>query len=275
VASISPSRSVLAGLTGGGLVGALGGLLGLGGAEFRLPMLISVFRFPPLEAVILNKALSLVVVTFALSFRSISISFESLATHGPAAINVLIGSLPGAWLGAAWATRLRSEMLCRVIAVLLVVMAIALLFAHSGSPLVGDPPEGLLRLVVGVMAGLAIGLVAALMGVAGGELLIPTFILLFGIDIKVAGSLSLAVSLPTMLVGFARYARDASFAVLKSARMFAMAMALGSVLGAAAGALLLSHVDGAWLYPLLAAILLISSIKIWRHRFGSGAAPQS
>jgi hypothetical protein len=30
------------------------------------------------------------------------------------------------------------------------------------------------------------------MGVAGGELLIPTNILLFGIDIKIAGSLSLA-----------------------------------------------------------------------------------
>jgi uncharacterized membrane protein YfcA len=41
------------------------------------------------------------------------------------------------------------------------------------------------------------------MGVAGGELLIPTIVLLYGIDIKLAGSLSLAVSLPTMLVAFA------------------------------------------------------------------------
>ena len=39
------------------------------------------------------------------------------------------------------------------------------------------------------------------MGVAGGELLIPTIVLLYGVDIKIAGSLSLAVSLPTMLVG--------------------------------------------------------------------------
>ena len=52
------------------------------------------------------------------------------------------------------------------------------------------------------------------MGVAGGELLIPTLMLLFGADIKLAGSLSLAVSLPTMLVGFARYSRDRSFAVI-------------------------------------------------------------
>jgi uncharacterized membrane protein YfcA len=39
-------------------------------------------------------------------------------------------------------------------------------------------------------------------------LLIPTLVLLFGVDIKLAGSLSLAVSLPTMIVGFTRYSRD-------------------------------------------------------------------
>ena len=58
-------------------------------------------------------------------------------------------------------------------------------------------------------------IVAALMGVAGGELLIPTLVLLFGADIKLAGSLSLAVSLPTMIVGFARYSQDRSFTVLR------------------------------------------------------------
>ena len=67
----------------------------------------------------------------------------------------------------------------------------------------------------GVVAGFLIGVVASLLGVAGGELLIPTLVLLFGADIKLAGSLSLAVSLPTMLVGFARYSRDQSFSVIR------------------------------------------------------------
>ncbi|WP_406513925.1 hypothetical protein OG851_39800 [Streptomyces sp. NBC_00161] len=43
------------------------------------------------------------------------------------------------------------------------------------------------------MAGFGIGAVAAIMGVAGGELLIPMIVLLFGEDIKTAGSLSLLV----------------------------------------------------------------------------------
>jgi uncharacterized membrane protein YfcA len=34
--------------------------------------------------------------------------------------------------------------------------------------------------VAGVVAGFVIGVVAALLGVAGGELLIPTLVLLFG-----------------------------------------------------------------------------------------------
>nr|WP_259294302.1 TSUP family transporter [Streptomyces resistomycificus] len=75
------------------------------------------------------------------------------------------------------------------------------------------------------------------MGVAGGELLIPTIVLLFGEDIKTAGSLSLLVSLPTMLVAFARYSRDGSFAVLGANIRFTTIMAAGSVTGAVLGGL--------------------------------------
>ena len=71
------------------------------------------------------------------------------------------------------------------------------------------------------------------MGVAGGELLIPTIVLLYAVDLKLAGSLSLAVSLPTMLVAFARYSRDRSFIVLHQHRRFILAMAAGSVTSAA------------------------------------------
>jgi len=66
-------------------------------------------------------------------------------------------------------------------------------------------------------------------------LLIPTLVLLFGADIKLAGSLSLAVSLPTMLVGFARYSRDRSFAVLGKNRGFVLVMAIVNRPGFAGG----------------------------------------
>lgn len=120
-------------------------------------------------------------------------------------------------------------------------------------------------IVVGVVAGFAIGVVASLLGVAGGELLIPTLVLLFGADIKLAGSLSLAVSLPTMLVGFARYSRDQSFTVLRRNGTFVLVMAADSIVGTLIGGQLLGIVPDTWLIPVLVVILLISAWKVWRH----------
>ena len=257
-------RGAGAAFGGGAVIGALGGLIGLGGAEFRLPLLIGAFRFAALEAVILNKAMSLVVVASALPFRGATVPFAALGSHWPVVVNLLAGSLLGAWLGAGWATRLEATTLYRVIAVLLVVIALALLLGHdaaTGSPALDGAP----RAVAGMAAGFVIGVVASLLGVAGGELLIPTLVLLFGADIKLAGSLSLAVSLPTMLVGFTRYSRDRSFAVLGRHRAFVLVMAAGSVAGSLLGSRLLGVVPGHILLPLLSAVLLVSAVKVWRH----------
>ena len=96
-------------------------------------------------------------------------------------------------------------------------------------------------------------------------MLIPTLMPLFGVDIKLAGSLSLAVSLPTMLVGFTRYSRDRSFVVLGENRRFVVVMAAGSIVGGFIGGQLLDFVPTAVLLPLLAVILVISAVKVWRH----------
>jgi uncharacterized membrane protein YfcA len=247
-------------------VAALAGLIGLGGAEFRLPLLIGMFGFVALEAVILNKAVSLVVVTAALLFRTRTVPIAEVISHGSIVITLLGGSLLGAWIGADLATRLSHQALHRVIAVLLVGIALLLVIAHepstAGQPLL----VGMAQTIAGVASGFVIGVVASFLGVAGGELLIPTLVLLFGVEIKLAGSLSLAVSLPTMIVGFSRYSRDKSFLVLKRHRGFLFSMASGSIVGALVGGLLLGVVPSAVLIPLLAIILLISSVKIWRHK---------
>ncbi|TCA03814.1 sulfite exporter TauE/SafE family protein [Rhizobium leguminosarum] len=261
-ANLSSSRP--AAFIGGAAIGSLGGLIGLGGAEFRLPLLIGPFGFAALEAVILNKAMSLVVVAFALPFRAATIPFDQIAGHWPIIINLLAGSLVGAWVGAGWATRLKSETLYKVIAALLLAIASVLIFGHgitAGAALV----TGTAQVIAGVVAGLVIGIVASLLGVAGGELLIPTLILLFGADIKLAGSLSLAVSLPTMIVGFTRYSRDQSFTVIARNKMFLLVMAAGSILGAFIGGQILGVIPSAVLLPGLAVILVISAIKVWRH----------
>ncbi|MER5602253.1 hypothetical protein [Streptomyces sp. NPDC002265] len=83
---------------------------------------------------------------------------------------------------------MRSSTLYKVLAALMVLTAAALLVTHTTAlgtlalPLSAQVP-------CGVVAGFGIGVVAAIMSVAGGELLIPTIVLLFAVDIKTAGSL--------------------------------------------------------------------------------------
>ncbi|WP_405467400.1 sulfite exporter TauE/SafE family protein [Streptomyces canus] len=264
--NLAPARSTHTApvvFVAGAAIGVLGGMIGLGGAEFRLPLLISLFGFAALSAVILNKAMSLVVVLVALPARLAAVPAAEIAARWPIAVNLLAGSLLGAWLGATWAVRMRSATLYKVLAALMVLMAAALVFTHTtlgtlSLPLWAQVPSG-------VVAGFGIGVVAAIMGVAGGELLIPTIVLLFGQDIKTAGSLSLLVSLPTMMVAFARYSRDGSFAVLGANLRFTLVMAAGSVAGATLGGLLVGVFSDLVLIPVLTVILLVSAVKLARH----------
>ena len=210
--------------------------------------------------------MSLIVVATALPFRAGAVPFaarrarigRSSSICSRAALSVPGSAPPGR-------PALPSQTLYRVIAVLLMVIALVLLFGHDAAG-----RRAALLTGAGQFAGVArrfvIGIVAALMGVAGGELLIPTLVLLFGVDIKLAGSLSLAVSLPTMLVGFARYSRDRSFVVLGQNRGFVLTMAAGSIVGTFVGGLLLAWAPSRVLLPLLAMILVASAIKVWRHK---------
>jgi uncharacterized membrane protein YfcA len=258
-------RGIVQSFIGGGAIGSLGGLIGLGGAEFRLPLLISYYGFAAIQAVMLNKVMSLVVVASAILFRSDVVPFSELWGHNEIIFTLLAGSLIGAWLGADWVTKLANQTLYKLIAALLVAMAALLIWGHSFSGQVDWQLSFTERLLFGISAGFAIGVVASVMGVAGGELLIPTIMLLFGADIILAGSLAMMVSLPTMLTGLARYRKDARFAVVVEQKRFALAMIFGSIAGAALGGYLLSFVETDMLLLMLAALLLISAYKVYRH----------
>jgi hypothetical protein len=95
--------------------------------------------------------------------------FSLVAAHWPIIVNLLAGSLIGAWFGAAWATRIASQTLHRVIAVLLLAIAVVLVIGHD-TVATSAMLTGASQMAAGVAAGFVIGIVAALLGVAGGEL---------------------------------------------------------------------------------------------------------
>lgn len=84
-----------------GLVRVFRELVGLGGSVFRLPFLLAVFGFAAPQAVILNKSMSLVMVTSTLGLRSSAVSPTEIAAHWMVIINLLAGSLVGAWSQAS------------------------------------------------------------------------------------------------------------------------------------------------------------------------------
>ena len=248
-------------------VGTFGGLIGLGGAEFRLPLLVALFAYATRDAIGLNVALSLVTVACSLAFRIAGGGAAPLLEHMPAVLTLTAGTLTGASVGVAIGRRLSAAALTSVVAALLLALALVMA-SHALDPDGGLrlslPP--LARLLAALAAGLAIGIVASLLGVAGGELLIPTLILLYAVDAKIAGTLSLAVSLPTLLVSLWRWrqARGGWSLWIGNARLL-LWMGGGSVAGAALGARALGWTDVRLLSLLLAALLVYSALHLGRQ----------
>jgi uncharacterized membrane protein YfcA len=115
-----------------------------------------------------------------------------------------------------------------------------------------------------VVFGLVIGLFSSMLGVAGGEIIIPTLVFAFGVDIKSAGAASLLVSLPTVLTGIGRYARRGAFADRAPLTATVVPMALGSVIGAVIGGLLVGLIPAGILKVGLGVILIWSARRIFR-----------
>jgi uncharacterized protein len=154
-----------------------------------------------------------------------------------------------------------------VILVFLVVIGTALIvepFLPQDVP--GLLPDALwIRLLAAVVFGLGIGLVSSLLGVAGGELIIPTLVFAFGVGIKAAGTASLLISLPTVAVGVIRHRRLGSFAGEASADLTRTVtpMGVGSVVRAVVGGFLVGVVPAAALKLVLGAILIVSAVRIF------------
>jgi uncharacterized protein len=251
----------------GAPIGLLGGLIGLGGAEFRLPVLAGVFGYAARRAVALNLAISLVTVVSALLVRAGSLSLAPVLDLMPVALAMILGAVSAAYLGTALVHRVSERLLERVILVFLVGIGSALIAeAFLPQEVPALLPDALpVRLVFGVLFGLAIGLVSSLLGVAGGELIIPTLVFAFGADIKAAGTASLLISLPTVAVGVLRHRRLGAFEERRDLSQTVAPMGLGSVVGAVAGGLLVGLVPAAVLKLVLGAVLIFSAAKTFRR----------
>lgn len=252
-----------------------GGLIGLGGAEFRLPVLVGPLQYPAKKAVPLNLIVSLITLITSFAIRSRTIPFHTLTPISDGIVAMIAGAVLAALIGTALAGKVSEERLNKVILFLLVIIGMRLIvegFLPERMPAL-LPATTIAHVLGGFVFGLAIGMVSSLLGVAGGELIIPTLVFAFGADIKTAGSGSLLISIPTVLVGVVRYAFRKSYAERDVWPQTIAPMSFGSVIGALIGGVLVGSVPSSVLKVLLGIILNWSAFKIFMKRKKTEGSP--
>ncbi len=244
-------------------IAVLGGLIGLGGAEFRLPVLMRVFEYQAKRAVPINLAISLMTVVSAAAIRITTTAVEPILVLLPILILFAGASMMGAYIGPGYLHRLHDSHLEKVVAVLLILIGgllVAELVFDFATHRVAEGMPANAALAIGL--GLIVGIISSLLGVAGGELIIPALILVFGLGVKEAGTASLLISSATILVGLFRYWKQGRYHDHHDVTEMVIPMGIGSVIGSIAGAAMIGLVSAQLLKGLLGCILILSSLKI-------------
>lgn len=171
--------------------------------------------------------------------------------------------------GPGLVRRLSDENLSRALRLLLAAVGAALIFGSFLPQTTGGvlPLDAAMWhvLITGVILGLAVGLVSSL-GIAGGQLMIAALMFVFGADIKTAGTASLLINLPKVAVGVWRYRRDGAFGDVQAVTRIVAPMALGSMIGATAGGLLVGIAPVGLLKVGLGALLVASSWRVFGRK---------
>jgi uncharacterized membrane protein YfcA len=258
-------RKPVAAFLTGAAIALLAGLIGLGGAEFRLPLLIMVFALYPHRAVRINLLISFATLAAASVVRLQFVPQAQLVQFAPEIIAMSLGGVITAWIGAGALSRIPRNRMLPLLAALLAFIAMLLVAGaavHEASGFSMAP--GPARAAVALALGFVVGTISSLLGVAGGEFIIPGLVLIFGADIKTAGTASVLISLPIVITGVTRHFMAGKFRSRSMLAYLVLPMSLGSVVGAMLGGQALTWVSQETLRIVLAAILLASAWKLWR-----------
>ncbi len=279
IAEVSVNMFVLLGL--GGLVGMLSGIFGVGGGFLMTPILIMI-GIPPAVAVA-TEANQIV----ASSFSGVLAHFKRRTVDVKMGIILQIGGLIGATIGVQVFKYLKSigqvELLVTLSYVVFLGLVGGMMFVESLNAIRKSKKPGALkkkkkhtwihglpfkmrfrtsRLYISVipplLVGVAVGILAAIMGVGGGFIMVPAMIYLLGMPTKVVVGTSLfqiifVTAYTTLSHATQNYTVDAVLAVL---------LLLGGVVGAQIGTRLGARLNAEQLRILLAGMVLLMCFKL-------------
>ena len=272
IAEVSVNAFLLLGL--GGLVGVLSGMFGVGGGFLMTPLLFFI-GIPPAVAVA-TEANQIV----ASSFSGVLAHLRRRTVDFRMGTVLLVGGLIGAALGVQIFNALKAvgqvDLLVRLSYVVFLGIIGSLMFVESLNAIRkakrGAAPKrkrhtwihalpfkmrfrtsGLyISVIPPVLVGVAVGILAAIMGVGGGFIMVPAMIYLLGMPTKVVVGTSLfqiifVTAFTTLLHATTNYTVDMVLAVL---------LLLGGVIGAQVGTTIGTRLKAEQLRILLAIMVL-------------------
>jgi uncharacterized membrane protein YfcA len=247
-------RAIAAG--SGLLTGIAAGFIGVGGGEFRTPVLVELLGFPLKLAGGVNLVVGLFTVALGVLRRW---GQQSLTRDDLVLVGVMgVVSLVGAAVGVFGRERLPIHPLRVVVCVYLIVVGLWMLYeslAHVEHVIL--EPVGIVRWALLTVVAFAIAVISGVLGVAGGEMRIPALLYLFGVPIIQAGTLSLMVSIPTVAAGAFTDRRLGG--IPNSVVLVALLMGVGSAVGVFIGAAFLPYADRDLIKGGLGVILLLAT----------------
>lgn len=245
-----------------GLVsGLFGGLLGVGGGVIMVPAMVFFLQFDQKRA----HGTSLMCV-LALAASGLII----YARHGNVDLGFALalagGGVVGAMVGARAAGVMNNAMLRKIFSVFvllvglyMILLAVGLINVGSGGSQASDHSAGRILTAIGI--GLLTGFLSALLGIGGGMVMIPSMVLILGINQKMAQGISLAAMIPTAMSGVLMHARMGNVET-KAGKW----IALGAILGALAGSWGAVQLNVAVLQVIFACLLMWTSFSLWLKR---------
>ena len=239
-------------ITVGLAAGLLSGMFGVGGGVLIVPGLMWVVSMEQRRAHGTSLAAVLPIALFGVGsyFRNDHIDLG-------AALALTAGSLIGTFVGTAWLARAPKRVLSVSFAGLLVVSAARLLFELDTSN------EQVMTIGSGavlVSTGFVAGVLAGLLGIGGGVVMVPAMMLVLGLSPVVAKGTSLAVIVPTAIVGTWRNRRNLNVDVRSAALV-----GLGGAGTAVVGAVVADRLPDRAANLMFAGLLVVMALRLARE----------
>ena len=190
-------KAILVGI----VAGFLSGLFGVGGGILMVPALVMIMQMD--QRLAHGTSLAAVVPIAVSSTLSYALAGE---VDWAVAACLIVGAVGGAVIGTHLLRFLPHRVLGYAFSLLLLATALRLVIDRSDA--IGRAPLGVLGIVLLVLAGFASGILAGLLGVGGGIVMVPIMVVGFDMSAVVAKGTSLAVIIPTAVMGTWRNMRN-------------------------------------------------------------------